>query len=132
MYITVPAVCIDRLFGLGIKPRKTGEETLPNIPIDYHGSFLCGLFDGDGCIHRRSRRNGTEFVFQITSGSGDFLSSVRDLVGCGFGSIRKKPNQFMGYDWTVYRKSHIRILRDMMYKNSEFSLDRKRAIIMEV
>ena len=49
-----------------IVPRKTFIFAMPRMRADLVGSFVRGVFDGDGCVHRGISRSGNPFyVVQI-------------------------------------------------------------------
>jgi intein-encoded DNA endonuclease-like protein len=57
----------------GIIPRKSLVIEFPNVPEQYLGHFLRGVFDGDGYIHPKG------YIVVFTSGSKNFAYG---LFGC--------------------------------------------------
>ena len=56
----------------GIKPRKSGNTTLPASALIYPGSFCRGFFDGDGSISYRN--------FTFICNSESFTNELKDLI----------------------------------------------------
>jgi intein/homing endonuclease len=124
----------DSLIKLGIVPNKTGNEVLPNIPDEFKGDYLRGLFDGDGCIftrqiYRHGNKNGTERKYCIASKSVDFLESVKSDLCFGAGKINP-GNGCHSLD--IYNRESICQIRDFMYRNDGFSLTRKRDKLLAI
>jgi intein-encoded DNA endonuclease-like protein len=127
---------VEQLNRLGIKERKTTTLTFPNeniVPLKLQRHFIRGFFDGDGCItFSVSPSNKIKWKFQITS-NFSFLNSIRSIfckeLGFNLTSLRKESRT----DSDVFYLEHsstgsnkIKKIYDFLYKNSEFSLDRKR------
>jgi len=56
----------------GIKPRKSGNTTLPASALIYPGSFCRGFFDGDGSISYKN--------FTFICNSESFTNELKDLI----------------------------------------------------
>lgn len=108
---------------LGVFPRKTGQEFVPNIPEGFLAPYVRGVFDGDGWVSLR--RN--SIVCGIVSTSQSYLIDLRFLLN-GIGQIRTKlmrPDQTKTlYEWNMY-SHHAERFRDFIYTGG-FSLARKR------
>jgi len=72
----------DDLIKLGLFPNKSLTVKFPKIPKKYLCNFVCGYFDGDGCVRvdRKKNKNG-EYVLKklsviFTSGSKIFLEGL--------------------------------------------------------
>lgn len=70
---------------LGVKPRKTGKEEMPNVPKKYMPHFVRGFFDGG----RKVNWDGDKYRFEIGKKEGAIL---RDYMypNQEFGLKRKK------------------------------------------
>lgn len=111
---------IDSLFYYNVIQNKTGKEKLPQIPQEFKGDYLRGLFDGDGCI--RIKNNNLDF--NICSASKSFLEDIKSKIGLDYGYINNSGKIFT---WNIYKQDHIKHIRDLMYHdNYTFSLTRKR------
>jgi hypothetical protein len=111
-----------KLESLGVFPQKTGKEFLPDIPLVFLGSYIRGIFDGDGWVY--TRRNSIECG--IVSASKDLLLSMRNHLN-NIGQIRlkkKNKNSKNLWQWDMYA-SHAEMFRDYIYKNAYFFLPRK-------
>lgn len=69
----------------GLTPHKSLTILLPSIPRQYFGAFLCGYFDGDGCVYidkqkSKSRGNLGRMIIIFTSGSKKFLEAVHKIL----------------------------------------------------
>ena len=108
---------------LGIVPRKTGKEALPEIPDKYKHDYLRGLFDGDGSIHITNKSN-NQLTFQICSASKSFLEDIKFKIGGNTGYIKYKGKNC--WTWIVYKQCDILNLYKYMYKTKSFYLLRKK------
>lgn len=101
---------------LGLKPKKSLDIDLPNIPRAYFASFLRGYFDGDGCLYTSTRE--TRMIF--TSGSINFLTNLglklaHDL-NISQKTLNKQPN---GAFQLKYRKRESLCILSFIYKNTD-------------
>lgn len=62
------------LLKLGIVPRKTGKEQIPNLDEKFKKDFIRGYIDGDGWIGKDEAHIG------ICSASSDLIKAVRDYI----------------------------------------------------
>lgn len=92
------------------------------IPKKFLNSYLRGLFDGDGYVCLR--RNGIEMG--ITSASYEFLLKLRNLFN-NRGSIlpNRKNGRISCFTWQMSKNNSL-ALRDLMYSNNDFALQRKK------
>lgn len=102
----------------GIIPAKSMVVDFPSIPNEYLGDYIRGVFDGDGWITQR--RNLIETG--IASGSKNFLDGLLKAVFPIHGRIRCRGN------WYVldFNLTNSILLRELMYRNEEFALSRKK------
>lgn len=73
------------LLKLGIKPRKTGFETMPKVPMDYLRDFIRGYFDGDGSIwmgytHKNRSHSTLALSLVFISKSNKLLSQLKRIL----------------------------------------------------
>ncbi|PIP23502.1 MAG: hypothetical protein COX90_02920 [Candidatus Nealsonbacteria bacterium CG_4_10_14_0_2_um_filter_38_17] len=73
------------LLKLGIKPRKTGSETMPKVPMDYLRDFIRGYFDGDGSIwmgyaHKNRLYPTLALSLVFTSASDRLLGQIKRIL----------------------------------------------------
>jgi hypothetical protein len=114
---------IQSLQKYNVIPNKTFTIRLDfDIPQQFLGDYLRGLFDGDGWI--TCRRNTIEFG--ICSGSINFLDDVKTIIGHGRTRIKNK-GKFITYVLDAEANSAIAI-RDLMYASGGSALKRKKDI----
>lgn len=75
----------DALTSHGLTPHKSLTMELPSIPYQYFGAFVCGYFDGDGCVYvdtqkSKSRGGLGRVTIIFTSGSRNFLQALHDIL----------------------------------------------------
>lgn len=118
---------VDDLIKLGCFENKSKIIKFPNmIPSEFIKDFICGYFDGDGCIHLDKKNN---IKFYISCGSYIFLSDLMEILydhGVSYIKITEKKNQ--NFRLEVYRISDLQIIYKYFYKNSETYLERKKII----
>lgn len=119
------------LSNLGIKNDKTfGLKIDFEIPEEYWGDYLRGIFDGDGCIWQTIfYKGGKEYYYSsIVSASRQFLEYIRNRLGFGrIGIVRKK------YFELVFNQTLSLCLFDIIYKNQEsFRMLRKYEKFLEI
>lgn len=118
-------MCFD-LIALGCIPRKSKSLKFPTyeiVPEQYFSSFLRGYFDGDGGV---SKISGSRRVIISIDGSENFCTSLYEFfktklnITCGI--------CFQNGCFRVSFSSRESVLKfyNYIYKNSEFSLERKR------
>lgn len=110
------------LLSLDMSPAKSKILRLPKIPPRFHGDFVRGYFDGDGCIYfnkikfaaRKNPRN--ILMVKFTSGSKLFLTEIHALLklhGVAGGSVRQKWNK-TGFDLTLSHRDSVALFH-LMY-----------------
>lgn len=110
---------IDDLHSLGcIKNKTYCGIRLPNIPSKFLGSFIRGLFDGDGCI--------TNGRADIVCSSVDFLNDIRQAIGFGKVCLSNKPPRIC-----FYSKNDRQKLFNLIYDDG-FRLERKYVKYKEI
>lgn len=115
---------IDDLSKFSIIPNKTFKTYMPNIPREYFGHFLRGVFDGDGCITGRERK----FV-KISNGSELFLSELSKKLHNEYGLTERKiykAKNSRKCSLEYSKKSDVCSLYDIMYKDADIYLKRKK------
>lgn len=122
----------------GLTPHKSLTMQLPSIPHRYFGAFLCGYFDGDGCVYidtqkSKSRGGLGRMIIIFTSGSEKFLEAIHKTL------FEQRIVQGRGLYLHSNKRAHqLRYLTDdsanlfrLMYANShmkDLCLERKYAI----
>lgn len=117
---------IEDLKNLGFHKRKTFTITYPNIPFEYNGDFIRGVFDGDGCIHfskKKGRINSYVTNFQIL-GTFDLLEGIKKYIGV---DVRIIPYRKIA-KLLVDKKNDLNKIYNFLYKNENcLCLERKRS-----
>lgn len=123
---------VDTLQKYSIKPNKTFTVNIDfEIPNEYIGDYIRGVFDGDGWITiRPGKRKGLSFG--ICSASEEFIKNIQKLCG-GIGKIRCReykndPKRKPQYYFENMTNIDAIKFRDLIYKNDGFSLERKKII----
>lgn len=119
---------IQSLQKYNIIPNKTFSIKLDfDIPQQFTGDYVRGLFDGDGWIC--CRRNGIETGF--ASHQKEYLQSLKYLINIGNihenKKITKSGKLSIWFSWDMYKNDSIK-LRNIMYASGGFSLKRKQDI----
>ncbi len=72
----------ESLIKHGLTPRKSLTMKFPNVPKKYLGAFVCGYFDGDGCVYIEKRKNRTfgRLITIFTSGSRAFFEKMYSVL----------------------------------------------------
>lgn len=98
-----------------------------NIPKKYIGSFIRGIFDGDGSVY--IKKQGQQILAELCSASKDFIYQLKELCG-KLGIIRERyrrgsenPLYILSFNQTESMK-----LKDIMYTSQGFCLERKKKI----
>lgn len=113
-----------RLASFGIHPAKSKTICITrDIPNDFLGSFIRGVFDGDGCVCK-TRDNA--FVVNICSMSKTFLEYLHNKIGYGKISTNAKGMSFLNI-----RSYERRSFYDLIYQNDGICLDRKHLLMKE-
>jgi DNA-binding transcriptional regulator WhiA len=111
-----------RIQELGIFPRKTGKEYIPDISKKYLWSWMLGLFDGDGSIYNSGKHS---YTFDIASGSEQFLLQLKQTF---FQNYHCYIYNDKGNSWKlrIYKQESIKEIAQKLYKDETFSLLRKK------
>lgn len=122
---------VNDLKKYGIIPQKSlRSEIVPNVPENFFGSWLRGLFDGDGCIHNVKRGN----RLSISAGNNDFLVNLDKIIN-KYLKIRTRIKNNKGtnsFYLVINRTDDIKKIAKIMYKNKDqICLDRKKKIFIE-
>lgn len=113
------------LLRLGLTPAKSKTLMLPRIPRRFHGDFVRGYFDGDGCIYfkrikfadRKYPRNIIQSLF--TSGSRKFLNDLHTMLkthGVTGGSFKTKQRN-SGFEILLSFRDSLALYK-LMYNNA--------------
>jgi hypothetical protein len=117
---------VSRLRAFGIEPRKSLTLRWPMIPFGYIGPFVRGYFDGDGSIIKSKRWEA--YSAQFTCGSESFLVSLKSSLALfGINSHIYPFPSGRGAKMQINQLASVRRLRDLMYADGGFCLERKRA-----
>lgn len=108
------------LINLGVIPKKTGKETMPNLREDLKKDFVRGYIDGDGWIGKGRAQIG------VCSSSLSIIKSITSYIQSALNIEMKISQQDKGlYVSKIYaRKKVYQILKHLYYDNC-MSLDRK-------
>jgi hypothetical protein len=109
---------VERLIELGVRPRKTGLESIPSeLSQEMKRHFIRGYFDGDGitCIKKMKRSGfiGSELILEEIQGE---LETYQTISIANY----SKAHYFL------YGIAQSKILYDYMYSDSTIWLERKR------
>ncbi|MEC1524456.1 helix-turn-helix domain-containing protein [Neobacillus niacini] len=104
------------LLQLGVKPRKSGKEVMPDIPEHLVPHFIRGYFDGDGLTCVGPARKYSGFC-----GSKEMLVSIQKHLGTNL-TIHEEKGTCKFSGGIQFSKE----LYDYMYSNATIWLDRKR------
>ena len=110
---------------LGCVPNKTYVDLrMPNVPKQFLGDFVRGVFDGDGCV----TSSGKKAWANISCNSVRFLEDLVTNTGFGYVSYSDKPPRFV-----CASKSNMQRFYDLMYVNNlAFKLERKYIKFKEI
>lgn len=111
---------VKDLIKLGVIPRKSGFESIPNIRQDLIRHFIRGFFDGDGTasvgkVHRRSGFTAPKKMCR------DILTLV------GINATITPCNTSVDKSYFLLGKKKSRILFDYLYTDCNVFLQRKRS-----
>lgn len=134
-------MCRD-LIKLGCTPQKSLTLEFPSSDIvseDFLLSFIRGYFDGDGCVHYSEgmyyhKNKGKEysqksFVVSIV-GTYEFLNSLKKILhnnNINSNEI-KSGNTGKAYELRLTDRHNIKNFYDLIYKNTNTYLKRKKEI----
>lgn len=127
-------ILVDKLIELGVIPQKTGKETFPEMPKEFEIDFIRGYFDGDGCIQNSFQKQKDKiykkYLFKLTCANKDFLIECRERFNNLGSDIRYHGSNC--YTWQVQSKKDILSIKNLFYKNNNFTLDRKKQIFFDI
>ncbi len=110
----------DFLMSAGISPRKSKTIGRIEVPDEFYGDFLRGIFDGDGSTYGYfDKRWKSSFMFYVifTSASEVFVHFIQSqnkrLTQVGAGSIRRGDGVYN----LSYAKNDGKKIYDLMYAN---------------
>lgn len=123
-------ICKD-LINLGIEEDKSHKEIhIPEIPKEFHSSFIAGIFDGDGCITQKTAYN--YVVVSICSNSKIFLSEIKTILNNN-GIQTREVQQHKLNLCTLYISSNSRSkFAEFIYSNTPIKLIRKYNKFMKI
>lgn len=112
----------------GVIPRKSGKETMPDLPQELASHFIRGYFDGDGCITHGYKKEGWyRAKLSILGGQKIIEAIIIEIkkLGC---SIPPKAIQDKGKTKELNLSSvdTVRKFQDYIYSNATLFLERKR------
>ena len=108
----------------GCVPRKSHCLQFPqNIPDNLMSHFICGLFDGDGCL---SKYRSGKWCISI-AGTKNICEGLQNYLRYGGIYINRiNPNtKYETWAWRIYSKNNIRVFLDYIYKDTVIYLERK-------
>jgi len=115
------------LLKLGVTPNKSKTLKCPNVPQDFIPDFFRGVMDGDGSVDSKNKR------LKVVSASKDFiygLGNLLDKINIGH-KIYNEPYTYNGtktdfYTIRVIRRKDVKSIYNMMYKDTDLYLTRKK------
>lgn len=123
-------LCSD-LIKHGVIPNKTGKETFPKLPKKLKRHFIRGFLDGDGWITTANKNTTTSIGF---ISNYEMLLSLKNEIAnevyiYGSSPIKEdyrenKKNKNI-YTLQYSHKDDVRQLKQFLYKNANFYLERK-------
>lgn len=123
-------VCED-LLKLGIMEDKSHKEMrVPQIPEEFYSSFIAGVFDGDGCISKKTTYNYNTVT--ICGNSKLFLEEIKTILQANnviVTNIRQQKTNL--YVLNISSKSR-NAFADFIYANREIKLKRKYERFMKI
>lgn len=118
------------LLSIGLTPKKSRIIPALNIPNEYYGHFLRGLFDGDGTTYAyNDPRWPTSYLYYVGFASAspiflDYLAKMNmKLFGTGAGAVRKHKGASSLY---YAKKDGYKVYRGMYSESGDLWLSRKR------
>jgi len=123
------------LIDKGITPNKTYGTTIPNnIPNDMCSHFIRGLFDGDGGIYNRLRKNkylDSKIDISNNESTINWLYDAVD-INCGIKGTKDKRKGVHCWRWSIYSRLNIINFANYIYKDSkDLYLERKHNRFIE-
>lgn len=118
---------VSELLKYGIVPNKTYKTDwlTDDVPQELRRHYLRGLFDGDGCIRRKSN---TQWSITLTNNHPEFLRQVQkwieELTGIEPLTISKTSTSYS----IIYTCAKAKKLIHYLYHDNNISLDRKQIL----
>lgn len=109
----------ESLVALGIVPRKTGKEYMPDIPKELQKDFIRGYIDGDGWIGKDN------FQLGYCSSSYTMMEQITNYIKEAVNIDMKIKQQKTIYVAKIYAKKKVYHLLKHFYYDGCISLDRK-------
>ena len=120
---------VKKLINVGCPPAKSNIITFPKFIDDkYMSHFIRGYFDGDGSLW--SQKDGKSWHLAFTCGSKVFIEDLKKYIEDKTQSIGSIYS-YSAYSLVYSRKKEIAALLNYIYKDSEFSMLRKRTKFKE-
>jgi hypothetical protein len=126
--ITINLEAMMRLKTLGVFAKKTGFEVCPDVPEKYFGDFLRGVFDGDGCLYYNKCNKA--FIFTIICKNKQFLNDINSRINNIAHIYHYKAKDV--YRLTICKQIDLRNIRNLLYSNNNFKLQRKYDIFQGI
>ena len=123
---------IKFLMKYGLTERKSSTVKMPNIPKKYFGSFLRGIFDGDGCVYiNKTFYNNKMFLYvncSITSGSLIFLEQLNKILEQDYKIQSKiyKDSRSECWNLRIRAKEYVEKFFNLIYQDDGLCLLRKK------
>lgn len=113
-------------YGIFNAKSLTMGNIIENIPEEFKGSFITGLWDGDGCCGIYKRKNGgKEYMAASLVSTLDCIEGVREYLGIK-GYLRNAKNHSpLTFTWAINGKADIEHFFHKTYKQCPFKLARK-------
>lgn len=114
--------------------KSTKDYNFPNISEEFESSFICGYFDGDGCITIKSTGYS---VCSICCNSESFLKDLQDILtkhNIHTRQIRKEKIKEKNPIYVLYlskRENQLKF-KDFIYSKSPIYLKRKYNKFMKI
>jgi len=100
----ISKIITDRLISLGIIPRRTGKETLLDLPLELHPAYLRGLFDGDGSIRLYFKGDPKRNINPLTNKPNEYPAN---LFRCDICCSRRKFLEDLQKSNDIFQNFHI-------------------------
>lgn len=105
-----------------IVERKTGVEYFPKLPSILIKHFIRGVFDGDGCVSKNRKC----IVVNFVSASFTFIQELKDILYIFGVTTGKILDYKTWYSITVYSKRSTKTFYDLIYRDCNICLRRKK------
>lgn len=128
---------VQHLLVKGIVPRKTYQQIIPTVPLEFSHHFIRGVFDGDGSISQvRGRAKQRSYCQSQVQIAGTYATvqwiqqTVQKQIGILGGFCRQPPSMVT---WKYYLGSREQIGRfaSWLYQDATIFLARKRERFIE-